>query len=51
MHAGPRITAIVAAFNEADIIRQTVGDLVEQGIAVHLIDDGSTDGTARRSSR
>ena len=47
MHAGPRITAIVAAFNEADIIQQTVGDLVQQGIAVHVIDDGSTDGTAQ----
>ena len=47
MHAGSRITAIVAAFNEADIIQQTVGDLVQQGIAVHVIDDGSTDGTAQ----
>ena len=45
MLAGPRITAIVAAFNEADIIQQTVGDLVRQGIAVHVIDDRSTDGT------
>jgi hypothetical protein len=42
---GLRITAIIAAFNEADIIQQTVGDLVRQGIAVHFIDDGSTDGT------
>ena len=30
LHAAPRITAIVAAFNEADIIQQTVGDLVQQ---------------------
>ena len=27
---GLRITAIVAAYNEADIIGQTVGDLVRQ---------------------
>src|SRR5688572_8385375 len=40
-----RIVAIIAAFNEADIIGQTVRHLIEQGIFVHLIDDGSTDCT------
>ena len=40
-----RIVAIIAAFNEADIIGQTVRHLIEQGIFVHLIDDGSNDGT------
>jgi len=40
-----RITAIVAAYNEADIIAQSVGDLVRQGIAVHLLDHQSSDGT------
>jgi glycosyltransferase involved in cell wall biosynthesis len=41
-----RITAIIAAYNEADIIAQTVGDLVRQGIAAHVLDHHSTDGTA-----
>ena len=40
-----RITALVAAYNEADIIGQTVGDLVRQGIHVHVLDNLSTDGT------
>lgn len=40
-----RVVAIIAAFNEADIIGQTVRHLIEQGIFVHLIDDGSTDCT------
>ena len=46
MPAEPRVTAIVAAYNEADIIGQVVGDLVAQGVTVYLLDDGSTDGTA-----
>ncbi len=37
--------AIVAAFNEADIIGQVVADLIEQGVQVYVLDDGSTDGT------
>src|SRR2546425_2373088 len=41
-----RVVAIVAAFNEADIIEQVVADLIEQGVHVYLLDDGSTDGTA-----
>ena len=43
---GVRVTAIISAYNEADIIAQTVADLVGQGIAAHhVIDDHSTDGT------
>jgi hypothetical protein len=42
---GVRVTAIISTYNEADIIGQVVGDLVGQGIAVHVLDDGSTDGT------
>jgi glycosyltransferase involved in cell wall biosynthesis len=45
MPLGLRITAIIAAYNEADIIGQTVGDLVRQGIAAHVLDNHSTDGT------
>lgn len=42
---GVRVTAIISAYNEADIIAQTVADLVRQGIAAYVIDDHSTDGT------
>lgn len=42
---GVRVTAIISAYNEADIIGQTVADLVRQGIAAHVVDDQSTDAT------
>ena len=37
------VVAIIAAYNEADIIGTVVGDLIEQGIDVYFLDDGSTD--------
>ncbi len=40
------IIAIIAAYNEADIIGASVCNLIDQGILVFLLDDGSTDGTA-----
>jgi hypothetical protein len=40
---GLQMTAIVAVYNEADVIAVTVGDLVNQGVSVIAIDDGSTD--------
>ena len=46
---GVRVTAIISAYNEADIIAQTVADLVRQGIAAYVIDDHSTDGTVARA--
>jgi len=39
------VVAIIAAYNEADIIEQVVSDLINQGIQVYFMDDGSTDGT------
>ena len=45
MPSGLRITAIIATYNEADVVAQTVGDLVRQGINVHVLDHRSTDGT------
>ena len=39
------VVAIVAAFNEADVIGPVVGDLIDQGLQVYVLDDGSTDGT------
>lgn len=40
------VVALIAAYNEADIIGQVVADLLAQNVSVYLIDDGSTDGTA-----
>ena len=39
------VVAIVAAYNEADIIEHVIRDLVDQGVHVYFLDDGSTDGT------
>ncbi|MBI3490877.1 MAG: glycosyltransferase family 2 protein [Acidobacteria bacterium] len=39
------VVAIIAAYNEADIIAHVVSDLVNQGIHVYFLDDGSTDCT------
>ena len=41
------VVAIVAAYNEADVIEPVVRDLIANGVSVYLIDDGSTDDTAR----
>lgn len=41
-----RVVALVAAFNEADVIGQVVDDLVDQGLDVWVVDHGSSDGTA-----
>ena len=41
-----RVQALVPAFNEAGTIARVVTGLSVHGIAVCVIDDGSTDGTA-----
>jgi hypothetical protein len=41
----PPLVAILAAYNEADIIGAAVTHLVQQGAFIYLLDDGSTDGT------
>ena len=51
MMPGFRVVAIVAAYNEADIIEQVVADLIEQNVQVYFLDDGSTDGTAAAVER
>jgi glycosyltransferase involved in cell wall biosynthesis len=40
-----RVIAILAAYNEEDIIAQVVANLIGEGVLVYLIDDHSTDGT------
>jgi hypothetical protein len=40
------VVAIVAAYNEADIIGEAIGALIADGIQVYVIDHMSTDGTA-----
>ena len=42
------VVAIIAAYNEADIIDQVVADLIAQGAQVYLIDDSSTDDTVAK---
>ncbi|MBZ5560507.1 MAG: glycosyltransferase family 2 protein [Acidobacteriia bacterium] len=45
MSPGFSVVAIIAAYNEADIIGHVVGDLITQGVRVYFLDDGSTDQT------
>lgn len=40
--------AIMAVYNEADVVREAVTKLIEHGVDVYLIDNASTDGTAER---
>ncbi|HEX5214835.1 MAG TPA: glycosyltransferase family 2 protein [Vicinamibacterales bacterium] len=39
------VVAIISAYNEADIIQAVIAHLIDQGVSVYLIDDGSTDDT------
>lgn len=45
-----RVVAIMTSYNEADIIRASIGCLVRQGISVYLIDNWSTDNTCQLAS-
>src|SRR5579872_2165175 len=45
------VIAILAAYNEADIIEQVICALIEEGVRVYFIDDGSTDGTVAAVER
>lgn len=40
-----RPLAIIAAYNEADILAEVASDWIKQGCDIHLIDNWSTDGT------
>src|SRR6266851_8460907 len=39
------VVAIIAAYNEADIIEHVVQDLINQSVQIYFLDDGSTDNT------
>lgn len=43
-----RVCALMAVYNEADIILETVSKLLQHDVDVFLIDNASTDGTAAR---
>ena len=43
------VTAIVPAYNEADVIASTLRALDEQGVRIHLVDNWSTDDTVERA--
>jgi hypothetical protein len=43
-----RACALMAVYNEADVVREAVCKLIAQGVDVHLVDNASTDGTAER---
>ena len=45
------IVAIVAAYNEGDVIYHVLRDLIENGIKVYFIDNASTDNTREEVSR
>lgn len=45
MGASFTVIAIIAAYNEEDIIARVVGYLIDQGALVYLLDHGSTDRT------
>jgi len=40
-----KIVGMIPVFNEVDIVRQVLGHLIEQGIELVIIDNGSTDGS------
>ncbi len=46
-----RVIAIIAAFNEEDIISSVIRHLVDNGIDVYLIDNHSTDDTVEEASQ
>lgn len=40
-----RVTAVIVAYNEADVIGATTRHLVQQGLGIYLVDNWSTDNT------
>lgn len=46
-----RIVALLAAYNEGDVIYHVIGDLVKSGVEVYFIDNNSTDNTVAEAGR
>jgi hypothetical protein len=46
-----RVIAIIAAYNEGDVIYHVIRDLIENDVEVYLVDNCSTDNTAAEASR
>jgi hypothetical protein len=51
MTASFRVIALLAAYNEQDVISSVIDHLVENGVDVYLIDNRSTDGTASEARK
>ena len=45
------VTAIIATYNEEDVIGAVLKDLMDQGVRVHLLDQGSSDATLAEAER
>jgi hypothetical protein len=45
------VTAIIATYNEEDVIGAVLTDLLDQGVRVHLLDQSSSDGTVAEAKR
>lgn len=46
-----KVVAIISAYNEADVIYHVIGDLIQQGIKVYLLNHCSTDSTFEIASK
>jgi hypothetical protein len=46
-----RVLALIAAYNEEDVIGAVLSDLIEQGVEAYLIDHGSDDDTVAEAAR
>lgn len=46
-----RVIALISSFNEGDVIGQVIGDLIDNGCEVYLLDNHSTDNTVEVASQ
>ena len=46
-----RVVAIISAHNEGDVIYHVIGDLIQQGVSVYLLDHRSTDNTVEEAAK
>ncbi|MFC0212896.1 glycosyltransferase [Paenibacillus chartarius] len=46
-----RVVALIASHNDGDVIYHVIGDLIQQGVEVYLLDNASTDNTVEEASR